>query len=392
MFRAQIGRVASVALAAGVLAAVPVVAGASGPQPSRAPVLRATLPGPLFGGGSGFAVAVSGPTAVVGSLTSDVAFIYTESGGTWPTTPTVTLSDPGSGPSDQFGSAVAVSGTTMVIGDHGSGVVYIYTESGGTWPTTPTVTLDDAGGGTDGFGWSVAVSPTTAVVGAPVTSGGVAYVYTASGGTWSPSPTAIVKDPAGTAGDWFGNAVAVSGKNVMVGAYRTSAFSGAAYLYTQAHHLWPTTPTTSLLPSDSGGGFGISVALSGKVAVVGEPLASGDAGTAFVYLSSGGSWPSTPSVTLSDPGSTPAGYFGWKVSATNSKVAVSAIGDASGDGAEYLYGKSHGLWSASPQHQLADPGATPGDDFGSSVSLAGSTVLVGAVGGDGGNGVAYVFS
>ena len=96
-----------------------------------------------------------------------------------------TLKDPPGTSGDKFGWSVAVSGTTAVVGAGGTlgqGAAFIYTKGASGWPTTPTKTLSDptATSG-DKFGWSVAVSGTTAIVGAPGTnsSAGAAYIYKA---------------------------------------------------------------------------------------------------------------------------------------------------------------------------------------------------------------------
>src|SRR5581483_10807636 len=90
------------------------------------------------------AMAVSGDTAVVGAsdtpfqLSYGAAYIFGRSGSAW--TQQADLTDPGGIPFDQFGYAVAVSGDTAVIGAPGatggtslSGAAYVYVRSGDTW-------------------------------------------------------------------------------------------------------------------------------------------------------------------------------------------------------------------------------------------------------------------
>lgn len=79
-------------------------------------------------------MAVSGETIVVGTAGGPsfpgVAYVYARSQAGWPTTPTVTLSDPAATAGDSFGASVAVSGKTVAVGasgtDLGHGVAYIY--------------------------------------------------------------------------------------------------------------------------------------------------------------------------------------------------------------------------------------------------------------------------
>ena len=87
-----------------------------------------------------------------------------------------------------------------------------------TWTTTstPTATLTNSSGQElDSLGWSVAISAdgTTAVVGAPVVSGGgAAYVFhVADDGSWSSSstPTATLTKSGGGTDDQLGASVAI---------------------------------------------------------------------------------------------------------------------------------------------------------------------------------------
>jgi len=85
----------------------------------------------------------------------------------------------------------------------------------------------------DNFGYSVAVSGTTAVVGAAAYSNsgaGAAYIYVKGASGWPTTPTATLNDPAATSDDHFGYSVAVSGKTAVVGAPGTNSFAGTAYI------------------------------------------------------------------------------------------------------------------------------------------------------------------
>ena len=81
---------------------------------------------------------------------------------------------------------MAISGSTAVVGAPGknsnTGAAYVFTRSGSTWSQRAELTAADGAAG-DGFGYAVALSGSTAVVGAPYKS--AAYVFTGSGGTWT---------------------------------------------------------------------------------------------------------------------------------------------------------------------------------------------------------------
>ena len=127
----------------------------------------------------------------------------------------------GTGPGT-FGTTLAMSGTTAVIGDFehtldgnaDQGEVYIFTLSGGSWSQTTTLSASD-GEANDEFGFSVAISRTTVIVGAPFheVSGnvqeGAAYIFTLSGGSWTQSAELT----PGGAYSRVGYSVAISGNH-----------------------------------------------------------------------------------------------------------------------------------------------------------------------------------
>jgi len=94
------------------------------------------------------------------------------SDGTWTQQAKLTASDPGS--YDYFGSSVSVSGDTVVVGaqyddDNGqydSGSAYVFTRSGATWTRTNKLSAASDAGSSDYFGFAVGISDRTIVVGA----------------------------------------------------------------------------------------------------------------------------------------------------------------------------------------------------------------------------------
>src|SRR5262249_37362839 len=138
---------------------------------------------------------------------------------------------------DQFGYSVAVSGDTAIIGaavkNSNTGAAYVFTRSGATWAEQQELTASD-GAANDKFGYSVAVSGDTAVIGAPGnnSAAGAAYVFTRSGTTWTEQPKLTASD--GAALDNFGASVAVSGDAAIVGASEKNAETGGAYIFTRS--------------------------------------------------------------------------------------------------------------------------------------------------------------
>src|SRR5215204_5008638 len=117
------------------------------------------------------------------------------------------------------------------------------------------------------FGNAVAVNGNTMVVGARFDSttasqAGAAYVYVLSGSTWTQQ--AVLLAPDGAAADKFGSAVAIGEDTVVVGAYQDdTAFSngGSAYVFVRSGTTW--TFQQKLTPDDGTADdeFGVSVAI-----------------------------------------------------------------------------------------------------------------------------------
>lgn len=356
--------------------------------------------------------AIAGNTAVIGAPGTDSdegsVYIYEKGTSGWPTTPAATLTDPAASIDDQFGLSVAVSatGTTVIVGapytnDH-EGSVYIYVKGKSGWPSTPTKTLTDpAAMADDEFGYSVAVSRITAmtlVVGSPGMNGfnGIAYIYQRGVSGWPKHPTATLSDPASNGAestDYFGYSVAVSGKTVVVGSplYSTVGFGGVTYLYVNSGSGWPTTPSVTL--PDPGGNdldhFGYSVSVAGQDLFVGDPLANSAVGAAYVFVRDSSGWSMTPTTTLATPQG--ANRFGYSVSVTDGVAAVGAPLTSSQDGSAYFYDESGSSWPTAPSGTVSDPGASTFDDFGGSVAVSGTTALVGAEGTDSDTGVDYIY-
>ncbi|MGH8428080.1 MAG: hypothetical protein ACRES7_08885 [Gammaproteobacteria bacterium] len=343
----------------------------------------------------GYSAALSGNTALV-SATGGAAYVFTESGGTWTQTAKLTASDGGDG----FGNSVAIDGTTALVGawlatvnDYEyQGAVYVFTDSGGEWSQTAKLTASDAGVDDQWFGASAALSGTTALVGASgdTVNGnsiqGAAYVFTESGGTWTQTQKLTASD--GAAQDSFGNSVALDGTTAVVGANETKVngnyYQGAAYVFSEVGGTW--TQAAKLTASDGAMGdeFGSSVALVGGTALVGAEVATVNGkhaqGAAYVFSEAGGTWTQTQKLIASD--GVAGDEFGTSVALAGSTVLVGAfnatVNGNDYQGAAYVFSNSDGSWSQTQKFTAIDGAAD--DYFGSSVALAGTTALVGADG------------
>jgi len=332
----------------------------------------------------GTSVAISGDTVVVGARDATVsghfqqgsAYVFVEPAGGWSTTSSytakLTASDGAAG--DSFGISVAISGDTVVVGafwaqidgNTNQGAAYVFVKPAGGWATTSTYAAKlTASDGTlnDNFGWSVAISGDTVVVGSPNaaigghTNQGSAYVFVEPAGGWSTTSSYTAKLTAsdGAAGDLFGWSVAISGDTVVVGAPHAAiggqTRQGAAYVFVKPAGVWATTSIYAAKLTASDGtlndNFGWSVAISGDTVVVGSSnaLIGGhtNQGAAYVFVKPAGVWATTSiyaaKLTASDGAA--KDFFGFSVAINSDTVVVGAfkavISGNIAQGASYVF-------------------------------------------------------
>jgi hypothetical protein len=346
------------------------------------------------------------------------------------------------GNSDRLGYSVAISGDTAIVGApgesgdgtsegnngvNGSGAAYIYVRSGDTWVQQAYLKAPNPGVD-DEFGYSVAISGDTAIVGARFEDGsgtsapgnfndltsnaGAAYVYVRNGGLWT-LQAYLKADNVGTDGDLFGFSVGISGDTAIVGAYfedgdatvvngasnDNSLNSGAAYIFQRNGGAWTQQAYLKASNRSNVDNFGFSVALSGDTAVVGSILEDdlvSNSGAAYVFFRNNGVWSEQGFLKASNPGGDDR--FGSSVAVSGDLVVVGAhqeggsartIGGADNDlaanaGAAYVFRRSSGAWVQ--EAYLKSFNADVEDRFGSSVAVSGDRVVVGAINEDGNSG------
>ncbi|HYL78170.1 MAG TPA: hypothetical protein VEU96_28400, partial [Bryobacteraceae bacterium] len=285
----------------------------------------------------GFSASVSGDTAVIGAYSKNrlqgAAYVFVRSGVVWSQQQKLTASD--NQVNDFFGYAVSVSGDTAVIGafnkNGGQGAAYVFVRSGVVWSQQQKLTASD-GAGFDSFGQAVSVSGDTVVIGAPDnnTSQGAAYAFVRSAGVWGQQRKFTALD--GAPNDHFGAAVSVGGDAVVVGARGKNSNQGVAYLFVRRGVVWSQQQELTDSDGVSLDSFGQSVSVSGDAAVIGAFNKNGGQGAAYVFVPTRlgtnallfGSAAGTSSVVLTY-------NAGWTATANDSFLHISA-GSASGTG------------------------------------------------------------
>lgn len=366
--------------------------------------------------GQGSSVAIDGNTVVVGASADHVgaesagmAKVYDASTGAL----LHTLTNPSPARYDYFGRAVAISGKRVVVGAYWddtratqSGIAYVY-DLAAAVPTLPVATLSSPSQESYVyFGSAVAISETTVVVGAPglytgAGNSGGAYVFDVANPA-SGVPMTTLPNPSPAQGDLFGSSVAISGSRVAVGSPfdDTGAPSaGSVYLYNLASGS-PTVPSLTLTnpTPDESDRFGDSVSISGGRVVVGAPFDNTwafDAGSAYVYDLANAT-PTVPVATLNNPSPEAYDYFGSSVSISGTRVVVGALYDdvqGANAGSAYVY-QLNTVAPTVPVTTLYGANPAAGDLFGASVSISEARVVSGAPSrnvGAVGAGSAYVF-
>ena len=297
----------------------------------------------------GFAVDISGDYLVVGaygedsglpgvqngSITDDnskantgAAYVFKRTSGAWAFQSY--LKAPEIDDTDRFGYAVSISGDVIAVGAYGedsnvtgvtmgtgastdnsqpsTGAVYIFRRSGTNWAQEAFIKGHSINS-SDVFGFSIALSGNTLVVGAygedsnitgvlngtsgstnnGIAASGAAYVFFYNTGTSTWAQQAYLKGSDTDISDQFGYRVAIDADTIVVGAYTedsnatgvsngtsgssndSTSAAGAAYVFVRSGVNW--SQQAYLKPAVTGVdyNFGASVAVSGDTIIVGEP-------------------------------------------------------------------------------------------------------------------------
>jgi LPXTG-site transpeptidase (sortase) family protein len=256
----------------------------------------------------------------------------------------------------------------------------------------------------DRFGWSVAISGDTAVIGAPsedlawasstLQDAGAAYVFVRQGNQWNFQQKITAKNPQEF--DNFGTSVDIDGNTIVVGANGREVDNledvGAAYVFGRQGFTWSIEKILTDTEPSKGDNYGVSVAIDNGIIAVGADgedlphpvptLEYLDAGKVYLYFERDpGKWLLKKELQANDPKF--GGSFGSSVALEGDYLVVGAtelnpyeLKDVDlGPGSAYIFSRSHG-WSLDAKIDATED--KRGDAFGYSVAVSGSTVLVGA--------------
>ena len=209
----------------------------------------------------------------------------------------------------------------------------------------------------------------------------------------------------------FGYSVAVSGNTAVVGGIGDSDNNGAVYVFVRNGGVWTQQQKLTASNAEADDQFGVSVAIAGETIVVGASFEAGGsdrvngnqtdnsapaAGAAYVFTRSGVTW--SQQAYLKASNSDAGDLFGYSVAIAGETIVVGALFEASSSdgvngnqtdnsapfsGAAYVFARSGAVWSQ--QAYLKASNSDAGDEFGGlSVAIFGETIVIGENGEDSG--------
>ena len=319
--------------------------------------------------GDGLTLVAAAPAAAGGGASDEgAAFVFTNTGGTW--TQTATLSVPGT---SLLGTSLAIStdASTIVLGaptsNNDNGEAFVFTKSGSTYVQTQELT-----------------EPTTATSAAKVlTQAGSAAKRKPKPGPTPPPPALLGTDTAISAN---GSTIAFAEPNVGVTDVFTKAVGASTWTQTAQLH---------------GGADSVAVSADGTIIAAGQPGINNLNGAVFVFKESGGTFTEASEVLppANTSGAADGAGFNIGMSADGSIIAFGAptatAGTAFESGQVFVATEtSTGTWTLTATDN--EPNPVSDDDFGGgdqSVSVVGdgSAIVAGARDANGQTGQALVF-
>ncbi|MFO0981459.1 MAG: hypothetical protein U1E76_06840 [Planctomycetota bacterium] len=293
----------------------------------------------------GMSVAVHDDAIAVGAPSyglydaSGAVYVHRRSGSGW--SQEARIQPPDLGADDRFGNAVGLDQDLLLIGapqfgGNGQGHARVYRHSGSNWVEEQQLVIAGTG---DHLGTAVALLGVRAFLGAPdddvpgLFSGSVSiFERSRVTGTWNLTQKLLPSDGGGG----FGESLSVDDDVLVIGASRRADEQGAAYVFREQSGTWHETQQLVAGSPRDFDEFGCSVAVSGAQLLVGaygrDDLAD-DAGAVSAYLSGPPGGPLT--ARLIQPHALKQGPRVWYVGGPDddfldvqSAVDAASIGDA----------------------------------------------------------------
>lgn len=296
----------------------------------------------------------------------------------------------------RFGSALWLDAAHAIVGASGNlsgnrGFARVFTRSGGVF--APAERLEGGDGvAADGFGFALARSGDTLLVGAPgrFFGDGGAHVFVRTGGTFV--ERALLQDrsvPEG--GGVTGVAVALIGGRALLGADQAIVLpnraQGAVRIWSGADATWTAQQRLDRGDGVAGEFFGTALSVDATRLAVGAFLddtefGGDDAGTVSVFARGDAGWARTQRLVAQD--GQPEDWFGRSVALAGDWLVVGAPRDITSGvfdtGSAYVFRRLGGNWVQ--QRKLVPADVQADDAFGLSIAFDGRRLLIAAPGHD----------
>jgi len=345
----------------------------------------------------GAAIALEGDRMAVGAprgetgIAGPSVLVFERTGEAWNLTaelfPTGTLGF------SEFGAAVALDGDRLLVGapqtflggpHRGSGAAYLFELAGGVWAEVerlePVPEINEVE-----FGCAVALEGDVAVVGACMDDlvalrAGAAYVFRKAGTTWAMEDRLVAND---LEANWeFGNALALEGDTLVVGAWRAeyTAQRGAAYVFSYDGSGWSQAARLQGSDTTFNDFFGVALALKGTTLAIGAWGHDGpggpSSGALYVFEGAGTAWTEVQKLE-------PAGLgfqtrFGESLALGDGRLVGGGYNhknDGIRTGAAWAYERQGSVWTEAAY--LWSPEADVDAELGKDVALDGDDVATG---------------
>jgi len=285
-------------------------------------------------------VALDGETIMIGARLNDerivsggAVYVFENNGDDWLQTDKLVGIRDSVIQSHKFGESISIKDGFAIIGEHGlndagirTGSAHIFEKIDNTWVHVTKLLAND-GNKIDRFGHSsVSIDGNVAVVGAYKDSDigkgyGSVYVFENNGIEWV--ETKLVTEN----GIHFGTTVLIDDDTIIVGARGENVFgdnSGAVYVFektsdsiVQTHKITPHDGERFAL-------FGTSISLNGDILVIGSPGNEnrGIPSSAYVFEKTDNTWVQIKKLTVDD--GILGDQFGLSVSITDSNIVIGA--------------------------------------------------------------------
>ncbi|PCJ46466.1 MAG: hypothetical protein COA99_02595 [Moraxellaceae bacterium] len=302
----------------------------------------------------------------------------------------------------KFGSSVAIFDEFVVVGAPGQAGEYgqtcIYKRLDQSWHSDFCLSVVSAFYLEPGqFGRFVSISEEYAIVSSLQQGAGrmgVVYIFKHQNGIWDQQAELIKSDPA--TDDTFSGAVGISGDYAAVGSPALGAsHEGAVYIYQNTDSGWVSNVKISSISLIKSHKFGTTVGMFGDYLIIGDPEhGRSREGAVYIYKREDETW--NLQASLKGGAVTKGGDFGSAIAITDEYAVVGAKSENDPDvkknkkvGAVYVYKREGKLWHH--QAKLVSSDASMGDNFGSSVSIYGDYIVIGAERNESSTGSAYLY-